>query len=91
MGNYYHRSLAGLGFQEEADRILALWQAGRPKEAIKSVTDPMVDAIAITGPLESCRARLDEMPSNGATVTIVPIPTGGTTADKCRIIESLIG
>jgi F420-dependent oxidoreductase-like protein len=91
MGNYYHRSLAESGFQAEADLVRALWQAGRPKEAIKSVTNEMVDAIAICGPLESCRARLDEMPKAGATMTIVPIPSGGTTADKCRIIESLIG
>ncbi len=91
MGDYYHRSLAGLGFQEEADRIRALWQAGRPKEAIKSVTDRVVDAVAICGTLESCRARLREMPEFGATLTIVPIPSAGTTAEKCRIIESLIG
>ena len=91
MGDYYHRSLAGLGFQVEADRVRELWQAGRPKEAIKSVTDPMVDAVAICGTLESCRARLDKMPENGATMTIVPIPSGGTTADKCRVIESLAG
>jgi F420-dependent oxidoreductase-like protein len=90
MGNYYHDSLAGLGFQDEADRIRDLWQAGRPKEAIKSVTDSMVDAVAICGPLESCRARLDEMPKFGATLTIVPVPSNGSTAEKCRIIESLI-
>jgi F420-dependent oxidoreductase-like protein len=91
MGNYYHQSLAGLGFQAEADQIRALWQAGRPKEAIKAVTDRVVDAIAICGTLESCRARLDEMAEYGATMTVVPIPSGGATADKCRVIESLIG
>ena len=91
MGDYYHRSLAGLGFKEEADRIRALWQAGRPKEAIKSVTDQLVDTVAICGPVESCCARLREMPEFGATLTIVPIPSAGTTAEKCRIIESLIG
>ena len=91
MGDYYYRSLAGLGFKEEADLIRDLWQAGRPKEAIKSVTDGVIDAIAICGPVESCRARLREMPEFGATLTIVPIPSTGTTAEKCRIIESLIG
>jgi F420-dependent oxidoreductase-like protein len=90
MGNYYHRSLAASGFQEEADRIRDCWQAGRAKEAIRSVTDRVVDAVAICGTLESCRARLREMPQFGATLTIVPIPSAGTTAEKCRIIESLI-
>jgi len=90
MGDYYHDALAGLGFQAEADSVRALWQAGRPKEAIRSVTDRMVDAIAICGSLESCRARLDEVRKFGATLPIVPIPSTGTTAEKCRIIESLV-
>ena len=63
---------------------------GKSKEAIKSVTDRVVEAVAICGTLESCRARLREMPELGATLTIVPIPSTGTTAGKCRIIESLI-
>jgi alkanesulfonate monooxygenase SsuD/methylene tetrahydromethanopterin reductase-like flavin-dependent oxidoreductase (luciferase family) len=90
MGNYYHDSLARLGFAVEAARIRDLWQAGRPKDAIAAVTDEMVDSIAICGPIESCRVRLDEMYSMGATLTLVPIPADGSIADKCRAIESLV-
>jgi hypothetical protein len=49
----------------------------------------MVDSIAVCGPLEDCRARVDEMYEFGATLPLVPIPTEGTTAEKCRRIESL--
>jgi F420-dependent oxidoreductase-like protein len=90
MGDYYHDSLARLGFVDEADRIRELWQAGRPKSAIAAVTDEMVDSISICGSIENCRARLDEMYAFGATLPLVPIPTEGTTADKCRAIEALI-
>lgn len=90
MGNYYHASLSRLGFQAEADLIRKLWQAGRPKEAIKAVTDEMIDRIAICGPLAQARARIDELYSKGATLALIPIPVEGTTADKCRVIESLI-
>jgi hypothetical protein len=54
------------------------------------VTDEMVDRIAICGTLEEARARLDEMYSHGAMLPVVSIPAEGTTAEKCRVIESLI-
>lgn len=91
MGDYYHAALSRLGFAEEADRIREHWQAGRPKSAIAAVTDEMVDSIAICGSVENCRSRLDEMYLQGATLPLVPIPTDGSAADKCRTIEALIG
>ncbi len=90
MGNYYHDALARLGFGAEVDRIRELWQAGRHKNAIAAVTDEMVDAIAICGTLESCRARLDEMCGFGATMPLVPVPAEGNTSEKYRLIEALI-
>lgn len=90
MGDYYHDSLARLGFAAEAGRIRELWQSSRPKEAIAAVTDEMVDAIAICGPIEACRARLDEARARGTTLPIVPIPAEGSTSEKCSAIESLV-
>lgn len=90
MGDYYHASLARLGFGVEADLIRSLWQEGRPRQAVRAVTDEMVDRIAVCGPVKYARARLDEMYRQGATLPLVPVPTEGTTADKCRLIESLI-
>ena len=90
MGDHYHNSLSRLGFEIEADRIRELWRAGRHKDAIRAVTDEMIDGIAICGPLEACRARLDETYTQGATLPLIPIPAEGNTADKCRTIESLI-
>jgi len=55
-----------------------------------AVTEDMVDSIAICGSLEYCRARLIEMYALGATLPLIPIPTEGSTADKCRMIETLI-
>ena len=91
MGDYYHGALSRLGFSTEAEAIRQLWQSGRPRDAIRAVTNEMVDAIAICGPLESCRHRLDDMYAKGATVPIVPIPSEGSTIDKCRWIEGLVG
>lgn len=90
MGDYYHGALGRLGFSGEADRVRELWQGGRPKEAIRAVSDQMIDSIAICGPLDFCKRRLDETIGSGATQVLVPIPQEGTIAEKCRVIESLI-
>ncbi|MCI0485386.1 MAG: LLM class flavin-dependent oxidoreductase [Blastocatellia bacterium] len=90
MGDYYHASLSRLGFAAEADSVRKSWREGRIKNALRAVTDEMIDATAICGPLEVCRARLDRMYELGATLPLVPIPSEGTTAEKCRMIESLI-
>ena len=90
MGDYYHTSLSRLGFSAEADRVQALWRAGRRKDAMAAITDEMVDSIAICGSLEQCRAKLDETYTLGATLPLIPIPTEGSTAETCRAIESLI-
>jgi len=90
MGDFYHASLTRLGFGAEADQIREMWRAARPKLAIAAVSDEMVDSIALCGSLESCRAHLDQMYSQGATIPLVQIPAEGSTAEKCRIIEALI-
>jgi F420-dependent oxidoreductase-like protein len=90
MGDFYRDSLARLGFSEEANQIQTLWQAGRRKEAIAAVTEAMVRAVAICGPLEFCRAQLDELYRQGATLPLIPIPGEGSTAEKIRVIESLM-
>jgi F420-dependent oxidoreductase-like protein len=90
MGDYYHAALSRLGFVAEADRVRELWQAGRPREAIRAVTDEMVASIAICGSLDDCRHELDETLDSGATLVLIPIPQEGTVAEKCRLIQSLI-
>jgi cytidine deaminase len=90
MGDYYHASLSRLGLGAEADRVREMWKAGRRKDAMAAITDEMIESIAICGSLDHCRVRLNEMSAFGATLTLVPIPTEGSTQEKCRVIESLI-
>jgi F420-dependent oxidoreductase-like protein len=91
MGEYYHDAVSRAGFATEACLIREKWQAGHPRDAIAAVTDEMIDSIAICGSIGSCVDRLDEMYRCGASLPLVPIPTRGTTVEKCRIIESLLG
>ena len=91
MGDFYHASLARLGFAAEADRVREHWRYGEIKEAIRAVTDEMVDRIAICGNVDVCRARLDELATYGATLPLIALPTEGDTAEKIRTLEALIG
>jgi F420-dependent oxidoreductase-like protein len=90
MGVYYHAMVSRMGFREEADRVRAAWEARDVKAAMSAVSDPMLDAIAVCGPIEYCREKFDEWFAAGATLLLVPIPRQGTTEEKCRIIERLI-
>jgi F420-dependent oxidoreductase-like protein len=90
MGDYYHASVSRLGFADEASRVRELWATGHPRDAIRAVPDEMVDRIAICGSADRSRAGIREFYTHGATLPIVPIPSDGTTSEKCRIIESLI-
>jgi F420-dependent oxidoreductase-like protein len=90
MGEYYQAAVSRAGFATEAAQIRERWQAGHPRDAMAAVTDEMIDSIAVCGPLSTCVDRLDEIYAYGATLPVVPIPARGTTAEKCRLIESLI-
>jgi F420-dependent oxidoreductase-like protein len=90
MGDFYSGALARLGFATEVDRVRAAWQAGRRKEALRAVTDEMVDRIAICGSVDRCRARLDELAASGATLPLIALPAEGDTAEKIRILEAFI-
>ena len=80
----------GFDRRELVELVRAAWQAGRRKEAIRAVTDEMVDRIAICGNLETCRARLDELAASGATLPLAALPAEGDTAEKIRALEELI-
>ena len=81
MGNFYRDSVSRLGFAEEADMIHRLWQAGRRKEAINTVSDTLVDAVAICG---------SQVYTYGATLPLVPLPSDGTIKEKIRLLEVLM-
>ncbi len=90
MGGYYHAMASRMGFKAEADLIRELWRSGKPRRAIGAATDRLVDGLAVCGPADYCRARLDEIRADGATLPLVSVPAEGTTAMKISRIESMI-
>lgn len=76
MGTYYHALFCRYGFQENADLVRDLYNRGERKEAAAAVSDDLVDAIAICGPLAHCRERLAEWGSHGLDKALMNLPTG---------------
>jgi F420-dependent oxidoreductase-like protein len=75
MGVYYHALFCRYGFQENADLVRELYNAGQRKEAAAAVSDELIDAIAICGPADRCREKLAEWRTFGVDSALLNLPT----------------
>jgi alkanesulfonate monooxygenase SsuD/methylene tetrahydromethanopterin reductase-like flavin-dependent oxidoreductase (luciferase family) len=76
MGTYYHALFCRYGWEENANAVRDLYNAGKRKEAAAAVADDLVDAIAICGSADHCRAKLAEWRQAGVGMALMNLPTG---------------
>ena len=76
MGVYYHALFCRYGFSENANLVRDLYQRGDRKAAAGAVSDALIDAIAICGPLGHCREKLQEWGAQGMGIALMNLPTG---------------
>jgi F420-dependent oxidoreductase-like protein len=76
MGTYYHAMFCRYGFKKNADEVRDLYNAGQRKEAAAAVSDELIDSIAICGPPQHCREKMDEWAKNGVGTFLMNLPTG---------------
>ena len=69
--NFHKSFIERMGFAAEAQHIQDLWLAGRQAEAVDAVTDSMVDEIALVGPEERIRERLDAYKASPITTLCI--------------------
>ena len=67
----YNKFAAWYGFEEEAATIEKGFRTGDRELTRKGMTNRLVDALAIYGPLEKCRERIAEYAANGVTTAII--------------------
>jgi F420-dependent oxidoreductase-like protein len=72
--NFYNSLVRRYGFEEEAERIQELYLGGHHRDAIAAVPDELVDAVALVGPKERIRDRLDAWRETPVTTLIVGSP-----------------
>lgn len=69
----YNRYAAWYGFEEEARLIAEGFRSGDRAMTRRGMTDRLVDAIAIFGTLDECRARLAEYVAAGVDTTAISV------------------
>src|SRR5215212_6013373 len=72
--NFYNALVRRYGYEAEAERIQDLYLDGKQREAIAAVPDAFIDEIALAGPPERIRDRLDAWRESGVTTLMVGTP-----------------
>lgn len=67
----YNRLVAEHGFAEEANAIATAWAQGNHEEAVRCVSDAMVDSMSIAGTAEHCRERIEAYRQSGIDLPIL--------------------
>ena len=89
MGVYYHEMFCRYGFRENADLVRDLYNAGQRREAGAAVSDDLIDAIAICGSPDHCRAKLEEWQSHGVGTALINLPTGVPVEVTEQVLRTL--
>ena len=85
--NYYNQLFRRYGWEEEARRIQDLYLERRKEEAMAVLTDEMVDAVTIVGPVEECRERLGELERVGVGEVALGLQVPGN--DPVETLQAL--
>jgi hypothetical protein len=68
--NFYNELACRYGYEAPAKRIQELYLAGRKEEATTAVPDALVDEVALCGPKERIRERLQTWKAAGVRTLI---------------------
>jgi F420-dependent oxidoreductase-like protein len=72
--NFYNDLVRRYGYEADAERIQELYLDGHQRDAIAAVPDALIDEVALVGPAERIRDRLDAWRESGITTLIVGTP-----------------
>jgi alkanesulfonate monooxygenase SsuD/methylene tetrahydromethanopterin reductase-like flavin-dependent oxidoreductase (luciferase family) len=84
--NFYNDYATRMGYEAEAKRIQDLYLDGKKPEAIAAVPDALVDEVALVGPAERIRDRLDAWKASPVTDLLV----GGGQPEALRVLAQAV-
>ena len=84
--NFYNSLVGRYGWEAEAEKIQDLYLAGHQRDAIAAVPDDLVDAVALVGPKERIRDRLEAWRETPVTTLIV----GSPQPEALRVLAELV-
>jgi F420-dependent oxidoreductase-like protein len=86
--NFHKELISRFGFEAEAERIQELYLAGKKEEAARAVPDTLADEIALVGPKERIRERLEAWRETPVTSLLV---SARSTTELETIAELVLG
>jgi len=86
MGTYYNALVGRYGYEQEAAQIKKLYLGGKKLEAIAAVPDALVDEVALVGPRERIRDRLDAWRESGVTTLLVQTQDRATLRTMAELL-----
>ena len=89
MGVYYHALFCRYGFKENADLVRDLYNSNDRKKAAAAVSDDLIDAIAICGPVDHCRDKLVEWREHGVGMALLNLPTGAPVEVSEQLLNAM--
>ena len=84
--NFYTQYVCRMGYEAEATSIQDLYLSGKKHEASAAVPDRLVDEIALVGPAERIRERLQEWKEAGRRGQVGTLLAGGASIEALRLL-----
>ncbi len=89
MGVFYWQMLDRNGFGEEVENSRAAWSKRDADGSIAAISDRMLRACQVIGPIEAVREQLQERADLGADIQMLYMPPGDA-AQVGKTLESLM-
>jgi F420-dependent oxidoreductase-like protein len=84
--NFYHDYAVRLGYEAEAKTIQDLYLDGKKGEALAAVPDALVDDVALVGPADRIRDRLEAWKASPVTDLLI----GGGQPEALRVLAEAV-
>jgi alkanesulfonate monooxygenase SsuD/methylene tetrahydromethanopterin reductase-like flavin-dependent oxidoreductase (luciferase family) len=85
----YAKAAAALGYADDVAELQSAYKEGGSQQAVASVSDRLAHSVSITGAIDNCRQRVDELLNAGADRLIVTMPAA-TRAECEPVLEGII-
>jgi F420-dependent oxidoreductase-like protein len=86
--NFYNQLVTRYGYGDAAKEIQDLYLSGRQADAMAAIPDELIDKVALTGPKERVKERLDAYREAGVK-TLLVTPAAASQEDRLRMIRDL--
>jgi F420-dependent oxidoreductase-like protein len=86
--NFYNQLVTRYGYGDAAQEVQELYLSGRQAGAMAAIPDDLIDKVALTGPKDRVKDRIDAYRDAGVK-TLLVTPAAASQEDRLRMIRDL--